>query len=412
MKILHVTQGYWPAVGGTEFLVQRVSEELVAQFNDDLTVFTTDCYNGEGFFLPARRMPVGLEEQNGVHIRRFHVQYRVSQLARIAQSPMFRLRLPLNQYFRAVASGPIVPGLRRAIRHEPADVIAASSFPLLHMFDALAAARASGRPCVMYGGLHPDDRWGFGRPMIYRAIRKAFYIAYTQYEADYVIEHGAHRDRVFVVGAGVDPEPFYHVDPAAVRRHLGFDDGPVIGFIGQIGGHKGVGTLLDAMPRVWQTYPRAQVLIAGARSGYYPAVERKVASFSPAERARVKLYPDFTPEEKAGLFSAVDIFAYPSGYESFGIAFLEAWMAGKPVIGCRRGAVPSVVRDGVDGLLVTYADPYMLALAILFLLQSPDLRTAYGEAGRAKTLERYTWPKIARQFRDVYQHALAAGPGR
>ena len=41
MKILHVTQGYSPAVGGVEWLIQQVSEELVRSFGDDVTVFTT-----------------------------------------------------------------------------------------------------------------------------------------------------------------------------------------------------------------------------------------------------------------------------------------------------------------------------------------------------------------------------------
>lgn len=40
------------ARGSTELLIRRVSEELVRQFNDEVTVFTTDCYDGEGFFTP------------------------------------------------------------------------------------------------------------------------------------------------------------------------------------------------------------------------------------------------------------------------------------------------------------------------------------------------------------------------
>jgi hypothetical protein len=53
MRILHVTQGYAPAIGGTERLMQRVSEELVARAGDTVTVFTTDCYNGEAFYTPG-----------------------------------------------------------------------------------------------------------------------------------------------------------------------------------------------------------------------------------------------------------------------------------------------------------------------------------------------------------------------
>jgi glycosyltransferase involved in cell wall biosynthesis len=258
---------------------------------------------------------------------------------------------------------------------------------------------------VLNGCLHPEDIWGFERSMIYRAIQRAFYIALTSYEADFVIRRGARADRVFVAGVGVDVAQFEGVDGASARQRFGLDDGPVVGFIGQIGGHKGVGDLIKAMPRVWRSHPRAQLLIAGARTGYYPTVEGLIAALPAAERARVKLVPDFALEDKGALFAAVDVFAYPSGYESFGISFLEAWVAGKPVIGCRRGAIPTVIDEGVDGLLVNYDDPGMLALAILFLLSSRDMRDSYGAAGREKVLARYTWPKIARRFREVYELA-------
>ena len=53
MKILHLVQGYFPAVGGTEWLMQQISEELVRQFGDEVTVFTTNCLSGEGFLILA-----------------------------------------------------------------------------------------------------------------------------------------------------------------------------------------------------------------------------------------------------------------------------------------------------------------------------------------------------------------------
>src|SRR5215471_4048193 len=187
MKVLHVTQGYAPALGGTELLIQRVSEELIRQFDDQVTVYTTDCYNGEGFFTPdAPRMKSGWEELNGVRIRRFEVNRSISRVARRVQYPLYRFNVPYNQYVRALAGGPVIKGLTREISTTPADVIAASSFPLLHMFAALRGAEQSNRPCVLHGGLHPEDLWGFRRSMIFRAIRRADYIANTEFEARYV----------------------------------------------------------------------------------------------------------------------------------------------------------------------------------------------------------------------------------
>ena len=407
MKILHVTQGYAPAIGGTELLIQRVSEELVRQFGDEVTVFTTDCYNGEGFFTAgAPRLAAGWEERNGVRVRRFPVASGLSRLARRVQGPLFEYNVPFNQYVRALAGGPVVKGLTRAIREASADVIAASSFPLLHMFSALRAAEQSRRPCVLHGGLHPEDIWGFRRSMIFRAIRRADYIANTRFEADYVVETGASPDRVTVIGVGVDAEQFGRLPAAEAKRRLGLDEGPVVGFIGQLAASKGVGTLVRAMPRVWRAEPRARLLIAGGRTSYLPQIEQQIATLPVEQRNRVSLIPDFAAELKSTLFDAIDVLAYPSGFESFGIAFLEAWAAGKPVIGCNRGAQTSVIAEGTDGLLVHFDDPPMLALAIVHLLANPALRHAYGEAGRVKVLARYTWPHIAREFRTVYERAL------
>ena len=179
-----------------------------------------------------------------------------------------------------------------------------------------------------------------------------------------------------------------------------------MGFIGQLAAPKGVGTLVQAMSRVWQSEPRAQLLIAGGRTYYLPQLEQQLAAVPSEKRDRVKLFVDFDDAQKPALFAAIDLLAYPSGFESFGIAFLEAWAAGKPVIGCRRGAQMSVIDEGKDGLLVHFDDPPMLSLAIVYLLSNPALRTAYGDAGRRKVLDRFTWPHIARRFRDVYQRAI------
>ena len=411
MRILHVTQGYSPAVGGTERVIQRLSEELVRGYGDEVTVFTTNCFSGEAFYAPAsRRMPVGSEEIAGVAIRRFPVWARVSRLFQRPQRLAFRLNLPLNQHLRTLAQGPIMRGLRKAMLEVPTDLIVASSFPLLHMQTSLRVARTRRLPCILIGGLHPQDDWGFERGMIYEAIRRAnHYIAYTDFEADYVISRGAQPGRVTAIGLGVDPEPFTCIPQDEARRRLGFPaDAPIVGFIGQLGFHKGVDTLMQAMPEVWRVIPNARVLIAGVRTMFAAQLEAYMKAWPAADRQKVVLRYDFPENQKPWLFAAVDVFAYPSGYESFGIAFLEAWAAGKPVIGCRRGAVSSVVSQGRDGLLVGYHQSGALADAIILLMRNPKWARALAARGHDKVMESYTWTKVVERFREVY--VRTAGP--
>lgn len=407
MKVLHVTQGYWPARGGTEIVIQRVSEEMATRHDCTVSVFTTNCFSGEGFFNPhLPTLATGISEHRGVRIHRFPVRSHSGAFWRRVQAPLWRFRLPGNEYARSQASGPIAPDMVRALRTIDADVFAASSFPLLHMFTTAREARRRGRWPVLIGGLHPEDHWGFDRRRIYSTIRDALYIAYSSYEADIVMARGADPARVFVVGAGVDPEPFATANGRTARETLGLDpDRPVVSYIGQLGGHKGIDVLIHAMRTVWAFRRDVQLLIAGARSQFLPVIEALLAELPPSQRRQVCLVTDFSDEEKAGLFAATDVFAYPSGYESFGIAFVEAWAAGKPVIGCHRGAVPTIVTDGVDGLLVKWHDGPSLAEAIVALLRDPALALRLGAKGRQKVQLRYTWPRIADRFLDVYRLA-------
>jgi glycosyltransferase involved in cell wall biosynthesis len=408
LRILHVVQGYAPAIGGTERVVQRLSEEIVRQYGDEVTVFTTDAYSAEAFPRPSLpRMPTGWETRNGVRIRRFPVWRTPGALLNAVQGVAFRWDLPFNEHLRTWYGGPIIPTLSRAIRKFPADVVVASSFPLLHMYSALRGARRSGKPCLFVGGLHPEDRWGFDRTRIHRAIQECDrYVAYTRYEADRVIARGARPDRVETIGLGVDAEPFLAVDTAEAKRRLGLLGGRVIGFVGQLGVHKGVDTLLEAMPAVWQRCPDVRLVVAGARTVFAAEVEWRIASYPQGLRSRVRLIQDFPEADKPLLYAALDVFALPSAFESFGITYLEAWAAGKPVIGCQTGAVSCVIDQGRDGLLVPYQRPDALAEALVALLERPDLGREMGAAGRRKVLREHGWPAVAGRFRDAYLRAI------
>ncbi|HVN53465.1 MAG TPA: glycosyltransferase, partial [Anaerolineaceae bacterium] len=82
--------------------------------------------------------------------------------------------------------------------------------------------------------------------------------------------------------------------------------------------------------------------------------------------------------------------------------------AKKPVVGCSRGAIPYVVRDNVDGILVQYQDERSLANAIADLLNHPQKAAAMAEEGYQKTAQRYTWTRIAQNYRRVYETILNA----
>jgi len=295
----------------------------------------------------------------------------------------------------------------KAILSLQVDLVAASAFPLLHMYYAALGKRFNRLPLVLYGALHPGQRWSYDRPIIYRAIAACdVYVAYTPFERDFVVGKGIPPDRVRVASPGVDVDLFETADGTALRRALGWEDRPVVGFVGQQSAHKGIDTLYHAMRLVWRQLPEARLLVAGGRTAYSPHLDRILDGFSTQERNRVHIIANFSEEEKPNIFAACDVFVSPSGHESFGLTFIEAWAAGKPVIGCRGGAVSSVIDEWQDGLLVEYRNTPQLSAAILELLTDRALRPEMGRRGKGKVLSRYTWDIAVASFRDIYMQAL------
>lgn len=409
MKILHVVHGYPPSLGGSQILVQQLSERLVANYDDEVTVFTTNAYHMESFWAPEMpMMSPGITMINGVKVRRFPIFNQLNMVRKVLSAIAYRLRLPYNDWLRTLQTGPIIPRMEEAIAQSHADVVFATAFPLMHMYYALKGAHRAGTPLVFSGAIHTADRWGYERQMIYRAIEKAdAYIAYTSFERDYLIQRGIDPNKITVIGPGVDPDFFAGHDGKVVRKLHGWDRTPVVGMIAKQTARKQFDILLGAMQQVWVTYPDVHLLLGGAHTPYMREIKGMIQHLPRTRQARVTVVSDFSEDEKPDLLAACDIFVLPSGEESFGIAFLEAWACGKPVIGARIGAIPTVIDEGVDGLLVNYQDTNDLARAILTLLTNSQQRTRMGEAGRQKVLSLYTWEIVTRRIREVYKRTLS-----
>jgi len=405
---MHVVQGYDPAIGGTERVIQLISERLVSTYHDDVTVYTTTAYNCELFWRKDQpSLPPGTETRSGVTVRRFPVYNSWIGLRSFLCSVTGKLKLPYHDRFRALLNGPIVPGMTKAIADFKADIIAASSFPLLHMHYALKAGKETNTPVVFYGGIHPGDDWGFNRPMIYKAIREVdACITYTEFEKDFLIGRKIPADKIFPIGVGVDPEPFEKDYGSDIRTRFGLGEAPVVLFVGQQVPHKGIDVVIDAMSVVWKKHTNVKLLIAGSRTTYSDKLAENISKLPAQQRSNIVIYDNFKNSEKPELFAAADMLAFPSCYESFGIVFIEAWSAGIPVIASRVDAIPSVIDDGIDGLLKTPHDPRDFARGICELLENRELRTKMGNAGRKKVYERYRWDIVVEKCRKVYQYAI------
>ena len=107
---------------------------------------------------------------------------------------------------------------------------------------------------------------------------------------------------------------------------------------------------------------------------------------------------------------AMDVFAFPSIAEGFGLALAEAMACGVPVVASAVGGVPELVSDGVSGLLVPPQDPEALAAAILSILESPDLAAGLSTTARRVIANNFTVGGMTTRVSELYARLLQRQP--
>jgi glycosyltransferase involved in cell wall biosynthesis len=407
MKILHLVQQYWPFRCGSARYFQTLSEHL-AKRGDEVTVFTTDALENDYFESPAARHIDRLQETHcGVAIRRFRARH-LSKKARNRCHDALPFRWVKHLFYL-----PVVPGLLIAsLRRREVDIVHAGVLPygiILHAAEGIA--RRSRAPLVITPCLHIGEP---GDPRILRIhsdpyqieiLRRAdLVLALTPREKKALVSLGVPESSVEVIGYGISPSAIAGGDGRRFRDRRGIT-GPLVLFLGTRGYDKGTVHVVQAAEALREMGRHCTLVLAGSSSNR-DFIEFH-AGLAPGPRARVLLLDDIPEEEKKDLLAATDVLALPSRNDAFGLAFLEAWAYGKPVIGADAGGIPDVVSDGRDGFLVPFGDTAALARKIGVLLDDPALAARMGEAGRRKLFAQYTIDRKLRAIEDAYE-TLAA----
>jgi len=230
--------------------------------------------------------------------------------------------------------------------------------------------------------------------------------------------------KVQVVHNGIDSQLWQRdsSDSAldVVRRH-GIDPSrPSVVFVGRITRQKGLPFLLRAaaeLPAEVQL-----VLCAGAPDTpqLLAEVQALIAELQVARRGVVWIQEMLPRAEVIALLSAATVFACPSVYEPLGIVNLEAMACELAVVATATGGIPEVVVDGRTGWLVPIeqvpggsgapVDPARfvsdLASALNQAVSDPKRALAFGQAGRRRAVESFSWSSIGDQTMAVYESVL------
>jgi glycosyltransferase involved in cell wall biosynthesis len=297
---------------------------------------------------------------------------------------------------------------RRAARKNPPDVIS-SQDPFLTALAGFSLRRTLRRPLLIqnHSCFLFNRYWIAERPVLFRALHTlarfllpradAWRVVNTTERKLYIDKLGLPADRIRVLPVPCNLADFSKDRPdggaGKIRARWGLPSGaPVCIWAGRPVRFKRLPLLFRAFAGIRKEYPEARLIVAGRKELAQENLDRAVRENCLGDAV---VWSGGLPHpDLAELFSAADVFLYPSIYEGFGRVLVEAGAAGLPAVATATAGAKDIVDDGCTGFLVPIEDASALARRACGLLSNPKQRRTVGAAARKAVPERFDSNKL------------------
>ncbi len=247
----------------------------------------------------------------------------------------------------------------------------------------------------------PLHRW------IYNAVDQVVAISRVIAE-NLLATHPLEAERVRIVHHGVDTRTFvFHPEARArIRAEWGVgEEELLIGSIGRLQSGKGHLEFLDMAAAVSARHPQVRFVIVGEptrgeEERARPIYER-LNNFGLEGRVIMAGFRSDIPE----VLAAMDIFAFPSRAEAFGLVLIEAMAVGRPVVSTRCDGVLDIIEEERNGLLFDPGDSGELARQVERLIVDKELRLRLGHNGLLTVAARFSRTAMLNRLYRVYEQA-------
>lgn len=210
-------------------------------------------------------------------------------------------------------------------------------------------------------------------------------------------------DKITVIPNGVNVEDF-----TTKASHPEHANEKYVFFIGRLVREKGVQVLIDAAPKILNSFPEARFIIAG--TGPYEEQLRSRTRERGLEH-RICFAGYVNDRMRNHLLAQSCVAVFPSLYEPFGIVALEAMAANIPVVVSDAGGLSEIVEHGVDGLKCYVGSANSLADNIMAVMGDSRLAERLKTNGYEKAKNKYSWFAVATQTLLEYEEVIRQSKG-
>lgn len=232
----------------------------------------------------------------------------------------------------------------------------------------------------------PSEKWLKMERAIYANAQLNFTMS-TNITNSLISDYGIDKRRIFNAGAGSN----LMFRPIMERKRD--YSGQNILFVGARWDRKGGPELVKAFLKVIKTFPDAKLTIIGSS----PAINHP----------NIKVLGKLPLDEVMKYYADASVFCLPTRLEPFGIVFIEAMMFSLPVIATGIGAIPDMIKNGENGILIAPDNHEQLASALTELLSDPEKCRKFGEAGFTRYSDGYTWEKVGQKMSERIKLVLS-----
>jgi glycosyltransferase involved in cell wall biosynthesis len=289
--------------------------------------------------------------------------------------------------------------VRRAVRSFRPDLVHLHSRRGADTLGAVGA-RWSGVPVVLTRRVdNPVPRW-LASPK-YRLPRRV--IAISEAIRTILLEQGVPAEKLRCVRSALEAGPYLQpCGREGFLQEFGLEpQDHVVGMVAQFIPRKGHDVLLQAVPTILGTHPRARFLLFG-RGPLASDIAGQVSAAGLGDAIRMPGFRNDLPR----VLPCLDLLVHPATMEGLGIALLQASASGIPVVASATGGIPEAVVHQETGLLVPPGDPQALAEAVSLLLNRPELAREMGARGRQRVVEEFSVDRMVEGNLAVYREIL------
>ncbi|HEX6506478.1 MAG TPA: glycosyltransferase [Chloroflexota bacterium] len=384
MRVGSVTDFYYPWIGGPATMIRNLGHGLGARGHSvSLLAPSPD----------GRREP---ESDGNITVQR---------------APS--VPIPVGYQLR-VSSSPLLATSRWLDHVEPDIVHVHHPFPLSAA--AVWAARRRGIPIVATNHTIPDCAlWGirdFGPAYkvissgfarwIVRVLARCSAVATPTETAAELLRQLGYHGHIVPISNGVDTARFQPGPPSSsLAQRLQLSDRPVVLYTGRLDAEKQLDVWLRGAAMLAAELD-IQFLIGG-QGAERPRLEAIASALGISDR--IIFFGYLAEEEYPQIYRLADVFCITSPVELQSISTLEAMASGLPIVAVRAGALPELVSEGENGLLVEPGNASALARALASVLQDTSALSSMGSHSRTIALQHDLCETVERYERLFFQAA-------